>query len=373
MPLRYSSEIPSEVLSQLTDGFGSSALLCPSVKTIRLGLRGRIVVYVLQLASDMDTFSTWLERFLVYTELEKNRSMKTLENYRHYLKRFGAFFGQERALQTLKLIDIQQFRLQLNRMVDEKTHRTIGSKTQNYHLIALRAFLKYVTKHDVQTLVPEKIELAKMPDRTVSFLDQDELVRIFQSVDQASAAGRRDYAILQMLYSTGLRVSELTGLDRSLVDLKRKEFMVRGKGRKQRIVFLTDLAAEALQKYLLIRDDNFDPLFLSGGRGKSAKADILQGNKKRLSQRSVQNIVGKYARKAGIIKTVTPHTLRHSFATTLLRNGADIRSVQEMLGHASITTTQIYTHITNSRLREVHQKYHQQSSDTLQQVDEAKR
>lgn len=306
----------------------------------------------------MQSFSSWFDRFLVYTELEKNRSEKTLENYRHYLKRFGDFFGTERSLEELQLLDIQQFRLKLNRMVDERTHRSLSIKTQNYHLIALRAFLKYVTKHDVQTLAPEKIELSKIPERSVEFLTQEEVLRLFQAVDQLSSAGRRDYAILQMLYSTGLRVSELTNLSRDQVDLKNKEFMVRGKGRKQRIVFLTELAAEALGKYLGLRDDNFDPLFLSGGRGRSAKVDILQGDKKRLSQRSVQNIVGKYARKAGIIKTVTPHTLRHSFATTLLRNGADIRSVQEMLGHASITTTQIYTHITNSRLREVHEKFH---------------
>ena len=306
----------------------------------------------------MNTFRSWLERFLVYIELEKNRSRKTLENYNHYLGRFGEFFGRNKDLSELNLIDIQQFRLMLNRLDDNLTHRSVGIKTQNYHLTALRAFLKYVTKHDVKTLAPEKVELARIPERSVGFLEREELIRMFQVVDQSRQSGRRDYAILQMLYSTGLRVSELTGLDKDAVDLKRREFMVRGKGRKQRIVFLTDLSAEAIQKYLDLRDDNFEPLFISGGRGKKMESDILQGEKKRLSARSVQNLVSKYARKAGIIKNVTPHTLRHSFATTLLRNGADIRSVQEMLGHASITTTQIYTHITNSRLREVHEKYH---------------
>lgn len=306
----------------------------------------------------MNTFKTWLERFLVYVELEKNRSPKTLENYHHYLARFGDFFGRDRDLGELQLIDIQQFRLKLNRMEDERTHRTLGIKTQNYHLIALRAFLKYVTKHDVKTLAPEKIELSKIPERSVEFLDAEELVRIFNTVGQKTKNSRRDYAILQMLYSTGLRVSELTNLNRESVDLKRREFMIRGKGRKQRIVFMTALAAEAVEQYLLFRDDNFEPLFISGGRGKKVDADILNGEKKRLTTRSVQNLVAKYARKAGIIKKVTPHTLRHSFATTLLQNGADIRSVQEMLGHASITTTQIYTHITNSRLREIHEKYH---------------
>lgn len=307
----------------------------------------------------MNTFSTWFERFLVYLELEKNRSPKTLENYQHYLGRFGDFFGREKDLGQLQMVDVQQYRLKLNRLEDERTHRTLSIKTQNYHLIALRAFLKYVSKHDVQTLPPEKVELSKIPERSVEFLDTEELVRIFDAVNLKSKQGRRDYAILQMLYSTGLRVSELTSLNTDQVDLKRKEFMVRGKGRKQRIVFLTDLAAEALEKYLNLRDDNFDPLFLSGGRGRKVSKDILEGEKKRLSQRSIQNLVSKYARKAGVIKKVTPHTLRHSFATTLLRNGADIRSVQEMLGHASITTTQIYTHITNSRLKEVHSKFHQ--------------
>ncbi|MDZ4216919.1 MAG: tyrosine-type recombinase/integrase [Candidatus Gracilibacteria bacterium] len=306
----------------------------------------------------MNSFKTWFERFLIYVELEKNRSPKTLENYQHYLSRFGEFFGEEKDLSQLQLVDIQQFRLKLNRLEDERTHRTLGIKTQNYHLIALRAFLKYVTKHDVSTLAPEKVELSKIPERTVEFLETEELVRIFQTVDRTRISGKRDYAILQMLYSTGLRVSELGNLNRESVDLKRREFMIRGKGRKQRIVFMTELAAEALEQYLNMRIDNFEPLFLSGGRGKKIDLDILQGEKKRLSVRSVQNIVSKYARRAGIIKTVSPHTLRHSFATTLLRNGADIRSVQEMLGHASITTTQIYTHITNSRLREVHEKFH---------------
>lgn len=331
----------------------------------------------------MNTFQTWLERFLIYLELEKNRSPKTLENYHHYLHRFGKFYGSARDLADLTLQDIQQFRLRLNRMNDDRTHRSIGMKTQNYHLIALRAFLKYVAKNDVKSLAAEKVELSKIPDRSVEFLEKDELVRIFNSVDQRKSSGIRDFAILQMLYSTGLRVSELTNLDRDDVDLKRREFMVRGKGRKQRIVFMTPLAAEAVEKYLNFRDDNFEPLFISSGRGRGAglnhvsvdavagssvragkleprvmKTDILSGSKRRLTPRSIQNLVSKYSRKAGIIKKVTPHTLRHSFATTLLRNGADIRSVQEMLGHSSITTTQIYTHITNSRLREVHEKYH---------------
>jgi site-specific recombinase XerD len=306
----------------------------------------------------MNTFETWRDRFLIYLELEKNRSPRTLENYRHYLSRFGEFFGKERDLDELKMIDVQQFRLKLNRLEDDRTHRTLSIKTQNYHLIALRAFLKYISKHDVSSLAPEKVELSKIPERTVDFLETEEIMRIFAAVSVTSAQGLRDTAILQMLYSTGLRVSELVSLNREQVDLKRGEFMVRGKGRKQRIVFLTELAIGALKKYLLHREDNFEPLFISAGRGRKSQKDILEGEKKRLSTRSIQHLVSKYARKAGVIKKVTPHTLRHSFATTLLRNGADIRSVQEMLGHASITTTQIYTHITNSRLKEVHSKFH---------------
>lgn len=313
----------------------------------------------------MQTFQTWLERFLIYLELEKNRSPKTLENYHHYLSRFGNFYRKEHDLADLSMVDIQNFRLHLNRLQDEKTHRSIGIKTQNYHLIALRSFLKYVSKNDVRTLAPEKIELSKIPERSVDFLTKEEVVRIFDVVDRSKKSGLRDYAILQMLYSTGLRVSELTNLNRESVDLKRREFMVRGKGGKQRIVFMTPLAAESVEKYLAFRTDSFEPLFISGGRGmqsalkeKKMNEDILSGEKKRLSPRSIQTLVSKYARKAGIIKKVTPHTLRHSFATTLLRNGADIRSVQEMLGHSSITTTQIYTHITNSHLKEIHEKYH---------------
>lgn len=306
----------------------------------------------------MNTFQTWRERFLVYLELEKNRSPRTLENYTHYLTRFSDFFGKDRDLSELKMIDVQQFRLKLNRMEDERTQRTLSIKTQNYHLIALRAFLKYISKHDVSSLAPEKVELSQIPERTVDFLDQEEVLRIFAAVSVTSKQGFRDTAILQMLYSTGLRVSELVSLNREQVDLKRGEFMVRGKGRKQRIVFLTELAIDSLKKYLLHREDSHEPLFVSGGRGRKVEKDILQGEKMRLSTRSIQHLVSKYARKAGIIKKVSPHTLRHSFATTLLRNGADIRSVQEMLGHASITTTQIYTHITNSRLKEVHSKFH---------------
>lgn len=295
-----------------------------------------------------------IRQFLEHVEVGKNQSPKTLENYKHYLNRFSSWAGDITAKQV-NLKKIQDYRLYLNRLSD-KHGKHLSVKTQNYHIIALRAFLKYLIKNDVETLAPEKIDLAKLPERSVEFLSREELDRLLEAVGNQKVQELRDAAILETLYSTGLRVSELLSLNRDQVDLKRKEFMVRGKGRKNRIVFLSTPAAAKIAAYLACRKDNFDPLFISHGR--SASQDITMGEKRRLSRVSIENIVRLYARKAGIIKKVTPHTLRHSFATELLINGADIRSVQEMLGHASITTTQIYTHITNKKLREVHEKYH---------------
>jgi len=296
-----------------------------------------------------------IRRFLEHAEVAKNQSPKTIENYSHYLSRFSNWAGNITPGQiTLKTI--QDYRLFLNRHKDEKG-KGLGIKTQNYHIIALRAFLKYLIKNDIETLAPEKIDLSKIPERRVEYLSRNELERLFAAVKTLSLRDLRDTAILETLYSTGLRVSELCGLNRNRVDLARKEFMIRGKGGKSRIVFLSDRAAEKLKKYFAARDDAFEPVFISHGRARKA-TDITLGEKKRLSRVSIENIVRKYALKAGIIKKVTPHTLRHSFATELLINGADIRSVQEMLGHASITTTQIYTHISNKKLREVHQKFH---------------
>lgn len=295
-----------------------------------------------------------IRQFLEHAEVGKNQSPKTLENYHHYLKRFSNWAGDITAKQV-NLKRIQDYRLYLNRLSD-KHGRHLNVKTQNYHIIALRAFLKYLIKNDVETLSPEKIDLAKLPERSVEFLSKEELDRLLVAVGSQKIQDLRDAAILETLYSTGLRVSELLMLNRDQVDLKRKEFMVKGKGRKNRIVFLSARAAAKIATYLASRKDNFAPLFISHGR--SANTDITLGEKRRLSRVSIENIVRTYARKAGIIKKVTPHTLRHSFATELLINGADIRSVQEMLGHASITTTQIYTHITNKKLREIHEKYH---------------
>lgn len=298
------------------------------------------------------TISKYIKDFLQYVEVVQNKSKKTLENYHHYLKRFEDFLGEDMDPKDLVLQKIQNYRVYLNRFIDDKG-KTLGIKTQNYHIIAIRAFLKYLIKNDIKTLAPEKIELSKIPERTVEVLSRDELTRLFEAVDKTKKNGYRDTAILETLYSTGLRVSELASLNRDQVDLKRREFMVRGKGKKPRIVFLSKKASEVIETYLKTRDDNFKSLFVN-----NQKADILDEKKRRLSTVSIEKIVRKYALKAGIIKKVTPHTLRHSYATELLINGADIRSVQEMLGHSSITTTQIYTHVTNKKLREIHDKYH---------------
>jgi site-specific recombinase XerD len=299
--------------------------------------------------------SQHIKEFLEYCEVTKNQSKKTIENYRHYLKRFQEFLAEDLNPKDITLKKVQNYRLYLNRLTDSHG-KQLGVKTQNYHLIALRAFLKYLTKNDIKTLAPEKIELGKIPERTVEVLSREEIDRMFKSIDKTKKNAYRDTAILETLYSTGLRVSELAKLNRDQIDLKRREFMVRGKGKKPRIVFLSKKASESINSYLKERKDNFKPLFINSGKGQ--KQDILADEKRRLSTVSIENIVRKYALKAGIIKKVTPHTLRHSYATQLLINGADIRSVQEMLGHSSITTTQIYTHISNKKLREIHEKYH---------------
>lgn len=299
-----------------------------------------------------------IQQFLEHCEIEKNQSQKTLINYTHYLERFLGFSGDIN-LESINLTLVKKYRLFLNRY-EHRPHENLTVKTQNYHVIALRAFLKYCVKQDWKSLEPEKVELSKIPDRIVEYLDRDELERLFEAVDTSKINGVRNRAILELLYSTGLRVSELTSLNRDQINLERGEFQVRGKGQKVRIVFLSDRATEWINEYLNMRDDNFDPLFLNHKRSRKKKdGDIdIKGEHRRLTDYTVQEMVRNTAYKAGIIKKVTPHVLRHSFATELLINGADIRSVQEMLGHASITTTQIYTHISNKKLREIHNKFH---------------
>lgn len=291
--------------------------------------------------------------FLDYMEIEKNRSQRTLDNYHHYLMRFLEFAKRagkpNLSPGQITLPLVRQYRQYLNRVKDSRG-KQLKLSTQNYHIIALRAFLKFLAKNDIKTLAAEKIELPKTPSRTVDFLENYELDRLFEAVPQDSKLGNlRDYAILQTLFSTGLRVSELTNLTRDKINLKRGEFMVRGKGDKPRLVFLSGEAQAALRRYSDKRKDNNEYVFLSHGANK---------NEQGLTPRSIQRTIQKYATKAGIVKKVTPHTLRHSYATDLLINGADIRSVQALLGHSSITTTQVYTHITNRQLKDVHRAFH---------------
>lgn len=327
--------------------------------------------------------SKYLIEFLEHLEIERNRSQKTIQNYAFYIGRFIEWFGDKKP-EDVTGEDVRKYRLYLNRFID-KMGEELKKNTQNYHLIALRSFLKYLAKRDINSLSAEKIELMKMPDREVHFLEPEEITRLLEApmliikkpVDDEDEKRQsdilrqkyRDKAILEMLFSTGLRVSELSGLKKETVNLNRDEFTVTGKGRKSRVVFMSDQAKYWLKKYFAVRSD-LNPYMFVGhdkrkkGEAKAKKALIQAGKKvsekadEPLTSRSIERIVHKYAKAAGITKPVTPHTLRHSFATDLLQNGADIRSVQSMLGHASIMTTQIYTHITDKELRNIHKKFH---------------
>ncbi len=294
-------------------------------------------------------------QFLEYIEIERGRSVKTVENYNHYLDRFLEFAKTDNPAQITESI-VREFRLHLNRQPGTKTgSRTdpMKRRTQNYYLIALRAFLKYIRKRGVASLSPETIELAKVSERSLDLISPKELERLLAAPDTKTLEGKRDRAILELLFSTGLRISELCALSIDDVDLSREEFSVRGKGDKVRVVFLSDAAKEALSDYIRSRKDFEDALFIRYGK----KAENSQSDR-RIFPRAVQRLIKKHAATAGITRKVTPHVIRHSFATDLLGNGADIRSVQMLLGHANIATTQIYTHVTDVRLREVHKKFH---------------
>jgi site-specific recombinase XerD len=298
--------------------------------------------------------STHLRPFLEYLEIEKGRSGLTVRNYSFYIQRF-LDWAKDPASDGLSNEDIRQYRLYLNRL-DDGRGGTLKKSTQNYHLIALRSFLKYLAKNDVKTIASEKIELAKQGTRDVSFLDSSDLARLLEAPSQSDAPKilqARDRSILELFFSTGMRVSELAGLKKDMVNLQRDEFTVRGKGDKTRVVFLSHQAKFYLKEYLGLRMDDSPYLFVRHDRAKS-----LQKEPQPITPRSIERLVHHYSMAAGIPKQVTPHTLRHSFATDLLMNGADIRSVQAMLGHASITTTQIYTHVTNQQLKEVHKAFH---------------
>lgn len=292
--------------------------------------------------------------YIEHIEVEKGRSPKTAENYRRYLERLVEFTG-DIPVEKITSEIIRKYRLWLNRYVDNNG-ATITTITQNYYLIALRGFLAYLSQRDITSLSPDKIELPKVNRKQVTFLSYDEVSRIIDAVPLSDTLpSLRDAALLEMLFSSGLRVSELINLNIDHINTKRREFMVRGKGQKDRPIFISQRAANSIDRYLAARTDAIPALFINVSRNNSTSTS---GDYRRLTARSVQRIIQKYAKLAGITKHVSPHTMRHSYATDLLMNGADIRSVQSMLGHSNIATTQIYTHITDSHLKEVFENFH---------------
>lgn len=300
------------------------------------------------------TMKDAIHEFLQYLEIEKGRSSKTIDNYGRYLERFVAY-AKISSPGDLNESMIRDYRVWLNRQPGTKVGRnveTMKRRTQNYYLIALRAFLKFLRKRGIESVSPERIELAKVGERHLDLITENELGRLLDAPDVKTTQGLRDRAILELLFSTGLRVSELCALSTDDVDLSRDEFSVRGKGDKVRVVFLSDAAKRCIKDYLKARKDMDDAMFVQYGKNAKNAKEL------RLTTRAVQRLVKFYAAKAGITRKVTPHVIRHSFATDLLGNGADLRSVQALLGHANIATTQIYTHVTDSHLREVHKKFH---------------
>jgi len=296
--------------------------------------------------------------YIEHLEVEGGRSAKTAENYRLYLERFVEF-SDDIKVEAITSEIIRKYRLWLNRYKNTAGDE-LATITQSYHLIALRGFLGYLGLRDIETLAPTKIILPKVARKQVTFLHYDEVERLISGIDITSEAGLRDRAIVELLFSSGLRVSELINLNRDHINTKRREFMVRGKGQKDRPIFISEAAAGWVDHYLDVRADTLSPLFISYSKNVEPSTS---GNFRRLTARSIQRMVSKYALLAGITKHVSPHTMRHSFATDLLMNGADIRSVQSMLGHSSITTTQVYTHVTDQHLREVYEKFHSESGD----------
>lgn len=299
-------------------------------------------------------FSKAKADFIEYLEIDQNRSQKTIANYDRYLTRLLDYAGEDIKVSDVNQDLVRKWRLWINRL-GTNASETIDPLTVNYHLIALRSFLKFCAKRNIEAMSADKIELARTHNKQVTFLNEDELERLFSQPDISTINGLRDRAILELLFSTGLRVSELVNLNRDHVNLKRREFMVRGKGQKDRPIFISETCAHWIDAYLNKRMDNNSALFIRYSGKK--KAD-LTGNHLRLTTRSIQRIVAHYSLLAGITKHVSPHTLRHSFATDLIMNGADLRSVQAMLGHSNIATTQIYTHVTDPHLKAIHEKFH---------------
>lgn len=298
-----------------------------------------------------------VEQFFEYLQVEKGCSPLTIRNYRHYLNRFINWLEKEGIRQTLKDINphiIRGYRVYISNLPDRKGG-TLSRRTQGYHVIALRSFLKWLLKNDQPVMAPDKIDLPKVQERQVKFLTGDMVDRLLNAPTLSKIQGKRDKAILEVLFSTGLRVSELVKLDRDKIDLERREFGIIGKGGRARVVFLSVRAADWVKKYLNERPDKYKPVFV---RHKGRMDPTTPDEKMRLSPRSVQRMIKKYVRKIKLPVDATPHVLRHSFATDLLMAGADIRSVQEMLGHKNISTTQIYTHVTNKQLRDIHSAFH---------------
>jgi site-specific recombinase XerD len=313
--------------------------------------------------NDGMTLPESFQKFFEYLEIEKGVSKLTIRNYRHYIARFQDFLmANYPTLTTPTAITseiVRSYRLFLSRYVDEH-QMPLKKVTQNYHLIAIRAYLKFLLKTDVDVISPDKIDLAKAESRSLKFLDRSQVERLLNMPSISEEAGLRDKAIMELLFSTGLRVSELVRLNRDSVNFQTREFGVIGKGGKVRVVFMDEAAVEWVKRYIEKREDSFNPLFIRVGGQKPDPA--TPDEKMRLTTRSVQRIVEKYVKKAKLPIKITPHGLRHSFATDLLSAGADIRSIQEMLGHKNISTTQIYTHVTNPQLKEIHEKFHRKEN-----------
>ncbi len=298
-------------------------------------------------------------RFLEYCELDRNLSIRTVRMYGYYLNFFQRWLLKDAQDYEIEKIDentIRNFRLFLSHQYKNPFKGNLKRQTQDYFLVALRSFFRYLIKHKYQVLSPEMIELGKIRDRNIKYLLPEDLEKLFNAIGAKDIIEIRDRAILEVLFSTGLRVSELVSLNREQVNIDAGEFGVIGKGGKARVVFLSKRAKEYLLKYFQKREDPYRPLFIrySGPKPKEGLTD----EKLRLSARSVERLIEKYRKKAGILFRIGPHVLRHSYATDLLTHGADLRSVQEMLGHKNISTTQIYTHVTNIRLKEIHEKFH---------------
>lgn len=294
--------------------------------------------------------------FLVSLEVERGRKKRTIENYRFYLERFyeltSDLVSDDYHPSEITPEVLRKYRLRLNR----ETESDLAPITQSYHLIALRGFLKYLARRNIKSLDHSLVDLPHAERKQVTFLHYDEVEDLIDQIPTDTETGLRDRAIIELLFSGGLRISELVNLNRDSINLERREFVVRGKGSKDRPIFVSASAADAIHDYLCARHDSLSPLFLNNSHNQQAVD--TSGNFRRLTARSIQRMLEKYARLAGITKHVTPHTLRHSFATDLLMNGADIRSVQALLGHADISTTQIYTHVTDAHLKDVHKRFH---------------